>query len=218
MLWVTIFTWTFFFFLCSCNRHNIAGYWFLQQELNCLTSVQMKCRSYFVGAAWVSLCICLYAFVVLVPENCHCLHSLVLCPLASMLTMNNTTNQSKWKDLIAIIRATFGCLGLWAVTVHHSCWTEGSVQAFKLAKLVLLCWDAGPAFDPWGIATFSRFLPVMNLSLHLKPNLSRARAWELKELKDPSVLLQKIHGEIHGKHKLINNSSIRRKIMKSRGE
>jgi len=29
-----------------------------------------------------------------------------------MLTMSNTTNQSKWKDLIAIIRATFGWLGL----------------------------------------------------------------------------------------------------------
>jgi hypothetical protein len=135
MFLVTIFTWIIFFFICSCNRHNIAGYWFLQQELNRLTSVQMKCRSYYVGAAWASLCICLYAFVVLVPENCHCLHSLVLCPHASMLTMNNTTNQSKWKDLIAIIRATFGCLCLWAVTVHHSCWTEGSVQAFKLASL-----------------------------------------------------------------------------------
>ncbi len=49
-------------------------------------------------------------------------------------------------------------------------------SSFQAGKLVLLCWDAGPAFDPWGIATFSRVLAVMNLSLHLKTNLSRARA------------------------------------------
>ncbi|CAK9190739.1 unnamed protein product [Sphagnum troendelagicum] len=41
-------------------------------------------------------------------------------------------------------------------------------------KLVLLCWDAGPASDPWAIATFPRFLAVMNLSLHLKTQSSRA--------------------------------------------
>jgi hypothetical protein len=75
-------------------------------------------------------------------------------------------------------------------------------SSFQAGKLLLLCWDAGPAFDPWSIATFSRFLAVMNLSLHLKTNLSRARAWEscalgTKELKNPSVLLQEIHGEIH---------------------
>jgi hypothetical protein len=28
-------------------------------------------------------------------------------------------------------------------------------SSFQAGKLVLLCWDAGPASDPWGIATFS---------------------------------------------------------------
>ena len=35
-------------------------------------------------------------------------------------------------------------------------------------KLALLCWDEGPAADPWAVASFSRFIAVMNLSLHLK--------------------------------------------------
>lgn len=35
-------------------------------------------------------------------------------------------------------------------------------------KLALLCWDEGPAADPWAVASFPRFVAVMNLSLHLK--------------------------------------------------
>ncbi|XP_024369341.1 acyl-CoA--sterol O-acyltransferase 1 [Physcomitrium patens] len=35
-------------------------------------------------------------------------------------------------------------------------------------KIVLLCWDDGPASDPWAIASFPRFLAVMNLSLQIK--------------------------------------------------
>lgn len=35
-------------------------------------------------------------------------------------------------------------------------------------KLALLCWDEGPAADPWAVASFPRFIAVMNLSLHLK--------------------------------------------------
>ncbi|KAG0561978.1 hypothetical protein KC19_9G107700 [Ceratodon purpureus] len=35
-------------------------------------------------------------------------------------------------------------------------------------KIILLCWDDGPAADPWAMASFSRFLIVMNLSLQIK--------------------------------------------------
>jgi hypothetical protein len=85
-------------------------------------------------------------------------------------------------------------------------------------KLVLLCWDAGPASDPWAIATFPRFLAVMNLSLHLKTQSSRASriapesggALVAKKLQDPASA-----SEIHGKHNGINTSSIQRKRMKS---
>jgi len=85
-------------------------------------------------------------------------------------------------------------------------------------KLVLLCWDAGPASDPWAIATFPRFLAVMNLSLHLKTQSSRASriapesggALVAKKLQDPASA-----SETHGKHNGINTSSIQRKRMKS---
>ncbi|CAK9189630.1 unnamed protein product [Sphagnum troendelagicum] len=44
-------------------------------------------------------------------------------------------------------------------------------------KLLLLCWDAGPAADPWGFSTFPRFLAVISLSLQLKTkSASQARA------------------------------------------
>ncbi|KAG0562986.1 hypothetical protein KC19_9G187400 [Ceratodon purpureus] len=35
-------------------------------------------------------------------------------------------------------------------------------------KIILLCWDDGPAADPWAMASFPRFLIVMNLSLQIK--------------------------------------------------
>ncbi|KAG0589662.1 hypothetical protein KC19_1G037700 [Ceratodon purpureus] len=35
-------------------------------------------------------------------------------------------------------------------------------------KVALLCWDQGPVADPWAIASFPRFLAVMNLSLQIK--------------------------------------------------
>lgn len=34
--------------------------------------------------------------------------------------------------------------------------------------MALLCWDDGPAADPWAVASFPRFLAVMNLSLQIK--------------------------------------------------
>ncbi|CAK9190856.1 unnamed protein product [Sphagnum jensenii] len=44
-------------------------------------------------------------------------------------------------------------------------------------KLLLLCWDAGPAADPWAFSTFPRFLAVISLSLQLKTkSASQARA------------------------------------------
>jgi hypothetical protein len=85
-------------------------------------------------------------------------------------------------------------------------------------KLVLLCWDAGPASDPWAIATFPRFLAVMNLSLHLKTQSSRASriapesggALVAKKLQEPAFAT-----ETHGKRNGINASSTQRKRMKS---
>jgi hypothetical protein len=35
-------------------------------------------------------------------------------------------------------------------------------------KVALLCWDQGPVADPWAMASFPRFLAVMNLSLQIK--------------------------------------------------
>jgi hypothetical protein len=87
-------------------------------------------------------------------------------------------------------------------------------------KLLLLCWDAGPAADPWAFSTFPRFLAVISLSLQLKTkSTSQARAaggsgahQGIKKIQDrnhqPSVL-QDVG---------VKTSSIQRKRIRSSGE
>jgi hypothetical protein len=87
-------------------------------------------------------------------------------------------------------------------------------------KLLLLCWDAGPAADPWAFSTFPRFLAVISLSLQLKTkSASQARAaggsgahQGVKKIQDhnhqPSVL-QDVG---------VKTASIQRKRIRSSGE
>jgi hypothetical protein len=87
-------------------------------------------------------------------------------------------------------------------------------------KLLLLCWDAGPAADPWAFSSFPRFLAVISLSLQLKTkSASQARAaggsgahQGIKKIQDrnhqPSVL-QDVR---------VKTSSIQRKRIRSSGE
>ncbi len=191
----------------SCNKS-----WTISLQFRWNAEVILWVQPEYPFASVYMLLQCLYLRTVI-----------VLCPLASMLTMNNTTNQSKWEGFDCHHKSNIWMSWLMSCDSPSQLLDRRECSSFQAGKFVLLCWDVGPASDPWGVATFSRFLAVMNLSLHLKTNLSRARAWEscalgTKELKDPPVFLQEVHGEIHEKHKLINNSSIWRKTMKSRGE
>lgn len=78
-------------------------------------------------------------------------------------------------------------------------------------KLVLLCWDAGPASDPWAIATFHRFVAVMNLSLHLKRQKFSQREKDY-HLINPVDSLMEVRQETTGNRKPVeHNPSVRKR-------
>ncbi len=138
MLWITICTQTFFFFSPSsavCTTHNIAGYWFLQQKLNPLATVQMKSGSYFITAAWVSLASILYALW------CFYLKTLIthtvqfFAHLQTCWSWRVQEINPKWRIWLPEEEQQFG---LCAVAVHHSCWITGSSStSMNLWRIIL---------------------------------------------------------------------------------
>lgn len=66
-------------------------------------------------------------------------------------------------------------------------------------KIVLLCWDDGPAADPWAVASFPRFLAVMNLSLQIKRQKFGDRSTKTKNrVTTPSITIDSINGSSAG--------------------